>query len=89
VATYFMRENLASHVARLVEVYRAERDAMLRGLWEVLSGTDVEISKREGGARSSSAWPSATSPRRSAARLMARAILDARAANPACGARGA
>ncbi len=49
VATYFMREHMAGHVARLVEVYRAKRDAMLKGLWEVLSGTDVKISKPEGG----------------------------------------
>ena len=49
VATYFMRDNLEGHVARLIAVYRAKRDAMLRGLWEVLTGTDVEISKPEGG----------------------------------------
>jgi len=33
----------------LVNVYRDKRDAMLRGLWEILKGTDVEISKPEGG----------------------------------------
>jgi len=33
----------------LVDVYRAKRDAMLRGLWEVLKGTDVEISRPQGG----------------------------------------
>ncbi|HKW95406.1 MAG TPA: PLP-dependent aminotransferase family protein [Methylomirabilota bacterium] len=49
VATYFLRDNLAPHVALLVNVYRAKRDAMLRGLWEVLEGTDVEISRPEGG----------------------------------------
>jgi 2-aminoadipate transaminase len=49
VATYYMRESMKPHVAQLVEVYRAKRDAMLRGLWEVLKGTDVEISKPEGG----------------------------------------
>jgi 2-aminoadipate transaminase len=49
VATYYMREHLAEHVALLIDVYRAKRDAMLRGLWEVLDGTDVEISKPEGG----------------------------------------
>src|SRR6202795_956408 len=49
VATYYMRENLVPHVARLVDVYRLKRDAMLKGLWEVLEGTDVEISKPEGG----------------------------------------
>src|SRR6202008_4926163 len=49
VATYYMRDQMAGHVARLVEVYRTKRAAMLKGLWEVLSGTDVEISKPEGG----------------------------------------
>jgi 2-aminoadipate transaminase len=49
VATYFLRDHLAPHVARLIEVYREKRDAMLRGLWEVLAGTGVEISKPEGG----------------------------------------
>jgi 2-aminoadipate transaminase len=49
VATYYMRDHMAGHVARLVEVYRAKRDAMLKGLWEVLGGTDVRISKPEGG----------------------------------------
>ncbi len=49
VATYFLRDNLAPHVARLVNVYRAKRDAMLRGLWEKLQDTDVEISRPEGG----------------------------------------
>ncbi len=49
VATYYLRDHLAEHVALLVNVYRAKRDAMLKGLWEVLGGTDVEISKPEGG----------------------------------------
>jgi 2-aminoadipate transaminase len=49
VATAFMRQHMVGHVARLVEVYRAKRDAMLKGLWEVLDGTDVEISRPEGG----------------------------------------
>src|SRR5216684_4418764 len=49
VATFYMRDNLVPHVARLVDVYRAKRDAMLKGLWEVLAETDVEISKPEGG----------------------------------------
>jgi DNA-binding transcriptional MocR family regulator len=49
VATYFLRDNLAPHVALLVNVYRAKRDAMLRGLWEKLQDTDVEISRPEGG----------------------------------------
>ena len=49
VATYFLRDHLAPHVALLVDVYRAKRDAMLRGLWETLRDTDVEISRPEGG----------------------------------------
>src|SRR6266704_3131777 len=49
VATFYMRDNLVPHVARLVDVYRSKRDAMLKGLWEVLGDTDVEISKPEGG----------------------------------------
>jgi 2-aminoadipate transaminase len=49
VATYYLRDHLEAHVALLVGVYRDKRDAMLRGLREVLAGTDVEISKPEGG----------------------------------------
>jgi 2-aminoadipate transaminase len=49
VATYFMRDNLKPHVELLINVYREKRDEMLRGLWEVLEGTDVQISKPEGG----------------------------------------
>jgi len=49
VATYFMRENMAAHVERLIGVYRAKRDAMLRGLDEVLGATDAVISRPQGG----------------------------------------
>ncbi len=49
VATYYLRDHMAPHVAVLVSVYREKRDAMLKGLWEVLGPTDVEISKPEGG----------------------------------------
>jgi 2-aminoadipate transaminase len=49
VATYFLREHMEAHVKVLIDVYRAKRDAMLRGLWEVLQGTDVEISRPQGG----------------------------------------
>jgi 2-aminoadipate transaminase len=49
VATYFMRENMTAHVERLIGVYRAKRDAMLRGLDEVLAGTDAVISRPQGG----------------------------------------
>lgn len=49
VATWYMRDHMAAHVRVLIDVYRAKRDAMLRGLWEELRGTDVEISRPEGG----------------------------------------
>ena len=49
VATYYMRENLPEHVALLVDVYRAKRDAMLRGLHDELAGTGTEINHPEGG----------------------------------------
>src|SRR5213596_1811148 len=49
VATYFLREHMEAHVKVLVDVYRAKRDAMLRGLWEALRDTDVEISRPQGG----------------------------------------
>jgi len=49
VATWYLREHMEEHVKLLIDVYRAKRDAMLRGLWELLRGTDVEISKPEGG----------------------------------------
>jgi 2-aminoadipate transaminase len=49
VATYYLREHMERHVKVLIDVYRQKRDAMLRGLWEVLQGTDVQISKPEGG----------------------------------------
>jgi DNA-binding transcriptional MocR family regulator len=64
VATYFLRDNLAPHVALLVNVYRAKRDAMLRGLWEVLKDTDVEISKPEGGFFIWIKLPTGTDPKR-------------------------
>ncbi|HUG35655.1 MAG TPA: PLP-dependent aminotransferase family protein, partial [Candidatus Limnocylindrales bacterium] len=64
VATYFMRDNLEGHVNRLIAVYRTKRDAMLRGLWEVLSGTDVEISKPEGGFFIWIKLPAGTDPAR-------------------------
>jgi len=70
VATYYMRDHMAEHVATLVDVYRAKRDAMLRGLWEVLEGTDVEISRPEGGFFIWIKLPSGTNP----ARLLERAV---------------
>src|SRR5438552_8875168 len=49
VATYYMKDNMAAHVQRLIGVYRAKRDAMLKGLDEVLRDTDATISRPEGG----------------------------------------
>jgi 2-aminoadipate transaminase len=49
VATYYLREHLESHVRLLIDVYRAKRDAMLKGLDEVLGDTDARISRPEGG----------------------------------------
>lgn len=49
VATYYLRDHLAAHVALLVRVYREKRDAMLRALHEVLDGTDAAVSHPEGG----------------------------------------
>jgi 2-aminoadipate transaminase len=49
VATYYMRSDMPAHVARLIDVYRAKRDAMLRGLDETLKATDAVISRPQGG----------------------------------------
>jgi 2-aminoadipate transaminase len=49
VATYYLRDSLGDHVERLIGVYRAKRDAMLRGLDEELAGTDYVVSRPEGG----------------------------------------
>jgi len=68
VATYFLKEHMAAHVARLIDVYRAKRDAMLRGLHEVLAGTDAVISRPEGGFFLWLRLPSATDPRQLAER---------------------
>ena len=67
VATYYLRDHMAEHVAVLVKAYRAKRDAMLKGLWEVLGATDVEISRPEGGFFIWIKLPSATDPKRLAA----------------------
>ena len=64
VATYYLRDNLAGHVELLVNVYRAKRDAMLRGLDEVLGGTDYRVSRPEGGFFLWMRLPSATDTRR-------------------------
>ena len=49
VATTFMRDHMTTHVQRLIDVYRKKRDAMLRGLDEVLAGTGAVVSRPEGG----------------------------------------
>jgi 2-aminoadipate transaminase len=49
IATAYLREHLVEHVKVLIEAYRAKRDAMLRGLWEVLAGTGAEVNRPEGG----------------------------------------
>ena len=49
VATFYLRDHLIEHVEHLIEVYRAKRDAMLRGLDEVLGSTDYVVSRPEGG----------------------------------------
>jgi DNA-binding transcriptional MocR family regulator len=68
VATYYLRDHMAPHVAVLVDVYRTKRDAMLKGLWEVLGGTDVVISKPEGGFFIWIKLPTGTVPARLAER---------------------
>jgi 2-aminoadipate transaminase len=67
VATWFMREHMVAHVHRLIDVYRAKRDAMLRGLDEVLAGTGAVISRPEGGFFVWIRLPAGTDPARLAA----------------------
>jgi 2-aminoadipate transaminase len=71
VATYFLRAHMAAHVARLIEVYRAKRDAMLRGLDEVLGATDAVVSRPEGGFFLWLRLPARTDPGRLAERAAA------------------
>jgi DNA-binding transcriptional MocR family regulator len=70
VATYFMRDNMAAHVKRLIGVYRAKRDAMLKGLDEVLQGTDATISRPAGGFFLWIRLPSGTDKQRLAERAV-------------------
>lgn len=74
VATYYLRDNLAPHVQRLTAVYRAKRDAMLRGLDEVLGSTDAVISRPQGGFFIWIKLPSGTSTERLAERALAARI---------------
>jgi 2-aminoadipate transaminase len=62
---------MAAHVARLIEVYRAKRDAMLRGLDEVLGATDAVVSRPEGGFFLWLRLPARTDPGRLAERAAA------------------
>jgi 2-aminoadipate transaminase len=64
VATYYLRDNLVQHVETLIQVYRAKRDAMLRGLAEGLAGTDYVVSRPEGGFFLWMRLPSGTDTRR-------------------------
>jgi 2-aminoadipate transaminase len=74
VATYYLRDHLSEHVALLVNVYRAKRDAMLKGLWEVLGGTDAEVSKPEGGFFIWIKLPTGTDPKRLAGQAATRRV---------------
>jgi 2-aminoadipate transaminase len=64
VATYYLRDHLAGHVDLLISVYRTKRDAMLRGLDEVLGGTDYQVSRPQGGFFLWMRLPSGTDTRR-------------------------
>ena len=64
VATYFLRDHMSTHVRRLIDVYRAKRDAMLRGLDEVLAGSGATVSRPEGGFFLWIKLPAGTDPRR-------------------------
>jgi len=70
VATYYMKDNMAAHVQRLIGVYRAKRDAMLKGLDEVLRDTDATISQPEGGFFLWIKLPSGTDKKRLAERAV-------------------
>jgi len=71
VATYFLRENLESHVELLIGVYRAKRDAMLKGLDKMLGGTDARINRPEGGFFLWMKLPTGTDQRKLAALAVA------------------
>src|SRR5882672_10108463 len=64
VATYFLRDNLESHVQLLIDVYRAKRDALMAGLSEELAGTDARMNHPEGGFFLWMKLPSGTDQRR-------------------------
>jgi 2-aminoadipate transaminase len=64
VATWFMRDHMVSHVHRLIDVYRAKRDAMVKGLDEHLASTDAVVSRPEGGFFVWIRLPAGTDPAR-------------------------
>jgi len=64
IATYYMRDHMEAHVKVLVDVYRTKRDAMLKGLHELLGSTDVQISKPEGGFFIWIKLPTGTDPKK-------------------------
>jgi 2-aminoadipate transaminase len=70
VATYFLRDHMAEHVQLLIGVYRTKRDAMLRGLDEVLAGSGTIISRPQGGFFIWIRLPAGTDPARLAALAM-------------------
>ena len=74
VATYYLRDHLTEHVKRLIDIYRAKRDGMLRGLDETLAGTDAVISRPEGGFFIWIRLPSGTDPKR-----LTELVVEARA----------
>src|SRR5690349_12181451 len=64
VATYYMRTEMPAHVARLIDVYRSKRDAMLRGLDETLKGSDAVVSRPQGGFFLWIKLPAGTDPKK-------------------------
>jgi len=78
VATSFMRDHMTTHIQRLIDVYREKRDAMLRGLDEVLAGTGAVVSRPEGGFFLWMKLPAGTDQRR-----LADLAVDARVQYPA------
>ena len=64
VATYYLRDHLTEHIKRLIDIYRAKRDGMLRGLDETLGGTDAVVSRPEGGFFIWIRLPNGTDPKR-------------------------
>ncbi len=70
VATYFLRDHLDAHIQLLIGVYRAKRDAVLKGLHEVLDGTDGRVNRPEGGFFLWMKLPTGTDQRKLAARAV-------------------